>query len=134
MLPELSQFSDYLPVAPVASNDLLLQLIFEVVPDRGPQESAQVALTELGESVARELEERGREMAGPKRMEIRYFCRPEGHWMACLPDEASYGAVSIRVQTRLLHRPVQPALDGIGLPPGDQLRFRQLGPAARDTP
>ncbi|MFI6396203.1 hypothetical protein [Nonomuraea sp. NPDC050540] len=122
MLPELSQLSSYLPVAPVSRHELLVQLIFEVVPDRGPAESARVALTELGERVARELESRGREMAEPRRMEIRYFGGQADQWMACLPGEAAWGAVLIRVRTRPVAEPVQPALDAADLPLRYQLR------------
>ncbi|NRQ34551.1 hypothetical protein HII36_22300 [Nonomuraea sp. NN258] len=134
MLPELSQLSGCLPIIHVSSNDLLLQLVFEVVPDRGPQESAKVALTKLGESVACQLEARGREMAGPKRMEIHYFCRPDGQWMACLPDEATYGAACIRVMTRPLTQAVEPSVDVAALPTKYQLRLRQLGLPALEPP
>ncbi|MFE0150161.1 hypothetical protein ACFWY5_23630 [Nonomuraea sp. NPDC059007] len=133
MLPELSQLSGYLPVAPVSRHELLVQLIFEVVPDRGPAESARVALTELGERVAPELEARGREIAGPRRMEIRYFGGQVDQWMACLPGEAAWGAAAlIRVRTRPVAEPVQPAVDAPGFPRGHQLR--QFGLPALEAP
>ncbi|MFI9561432.1 hypothetical protein [Nonomuraea endophytica] len=135
MLPELSQPPDHLLVTPASPNDLHLYLIFRVEPDRGPQESARVALATLGAHVARELESRGLEMAGPKRMEIRYVCRQEDtQWMACLPDEASYGAANIRVKTRPLTLAGQSAVRGADLPLGPQLRFRQLALLAPEVP
>ncbi|MFI9553746.1 hypothetical protein [Nonomuraea endophytica] len=131
MLSELSQPPDHLLVTPASPNDLLLYLIFRVEPDRGPQESARVALATLGAHVALALESRGLEMAGPQRMEIRYVCMQEDNqWMACLPDEASYGAANIRVKTMPLTHAAQPAVEMADLPLG--YRLRQLGLATSE--
>lgn len=134
MLPELSQLTHHPPPATDSPNVLLLYLIFEINPARGAEESAKVALAMLAERVARELQLRGRELAGPKRMEIRYFCRPDGPWMACLANEASCGAASIWVKTRPLTQPAQAALGTADLPLDYPLRPRQLGLPAPEPP
>ncbi len=98
------------PDASWRTDSQVLELVFDVVADRGPEESARVALTSLGEQFVRDLAAQGREVAEPARLDVRYFRRSAGQWESCRPEEASRGTACIRVRTRLVGHEPQPSL------------------------
>lgn len=80
--------------------DRVLQIDFVVDPAKGPRLSGVTALAKLGEEFARELDEEGLEIAGPKRFEICYFHGSGPHRVACPPHDATHGSALVRVRTR----------------------------------
>ncbi|MBB5081400.1 hypothetical protein [Nonomuraea endophytica] len=97
--------------------DRVLQIDFVVDPAKGPRLSGVTALAKLGEEFARELDEEGLEIAGPKRFEICYFHGSGPHRVACPPQDATHGTALVRVRTRPQQSiTAQPALKSAASP------------------